>query len=46
MLNQNPEDQRPNSLVIFGFYNNAMPGNVNYSIGSSQINDLDGAIQK
>jgi hypothetical protein len=45
-LNQIPQEKRPNDHVILGCYKNAMPANVNYAIRSSQINDLDGAIQK
>jgi hypothetical protein len=45
-LNQFPEGKFPNDPVIFGCYNNDMPSNVNYAIRSSQINDLNEAIQK
>jgi hypothetical protein len=45
-LNQIPESQRPNNLVIFKCYKIAMPSNVNYAIRASQINDLNETIQK
>jgi hypothetical protein len=45
-LNQILEEQRQNALVIFVFYNNLILANVNYSMRSSQLNNLYGAIQK
>jgi hypothetical protein len=45
-LNQIPDKQCPNSLVIFGCYKNVMPSNVNYAIRVAQINTLNEAIQK
>ena len=37
-LNQIQEEQRPNAPVIFGYYKNSMPSNMNYAIRASQIN--------
>jgi hypothetical protein len=45
-LNQIPEVQCPNDPIIFGYYNNYIPSNVNYAIRASQKNDLNEAIQK
>jgi hypothetical protein len=45
-LNHIPEEQRPNAPIIFGCYKNAMHANVNCTIRSSRINNLDGAIKK
>jgi hypothetical protein len=46
MLNQIPEEKKPNNPVILGCYKNAMPTNVKYAIRASQIEDLDGAMSK
>ena len=46
ILNQIPQDQRPNNPVILECYKNAMPSNVKYAIRVAQIEDLDGAMRK
>jgi hypothetical protein len=45
-LNKIQENQRPNDPVILGCYKNAMPSNVKFSIRASQIEDLNGAMNK
>jgi len=40
------QGKRPNDIIILECYKNTMPTNLIYEIISSQINDLDGAIQK
>jgi hypothetical protein len=46
VLNQIPEDQRPNDPIILGCYKNAMLSNVKYSIRDDQINNLYGDMNK
>jgi hypothetical protein len=46
VLNQIPQDQRPNHPFILGCYKNSMPTNVNYDIRADQINNLDEAMSK
>jgi hypothetical protein len=46
MLNKIQENQRPNAPVILGCYKNAIPSNVKFSIRASQIEDLNGAMNK
>jgi hypothetical protein len=46
MLNQIPEEKKPNNPVILGCYKNAMPTNVKYVIRAAQIEYLYGAMSK
>jgi hypothetical protein len=46
MLIKIQENHRPNDLVILGCYKNAMPSNVKFSIRVSQIEDLNGSMNK
>jgi hypothetical protein len=46
MLNQIQENRRPNDPVILGCYKNAMLLNDNFSMRASQIEDLNGAMNK
>jgi len=45
-LNKILEEKKPNAPIIFGCYKNEMPSNVNFSIRSSRINNLNASIQK
>jgi hypothetical protein len=45
-LSRIPKDKIPNDLVILGFYKNAMPPNVKYSMRTSQMDTLEEAMTK
>jgi hypothetical protein len=45
-LSRISEDKRPNELVFLGFYKNAIPLNVKYSIRTSQMDTLEEEMTK